>query len=35
MIALALEKVSGENHVRRELANGMKASVAFERYGIL
>lgn len=35
VISLALEKVSGENHVRRELANGMKASVAFERYGIL
>jgi 4-hydroxy-4-methyl-2-oxoglutarate aldolase len=35
VVELALEKVSGENHVRRELANGMKASEAFSRYGIL
>jgi 4-hydroxy-4-methyl-2-oxoglutarate aldolase len=35
VIELALEKVGGENVVRRELARGMKASVAFERYGIL
>jgi len=35
VVRLALEKVSGEDHVRRELANGMSASVAFERYGIL
>jgi regulator of RNase E activity RraA len=35
VIELALEKVSGEDVVRRELANGMSASVAFERYGIL
>lgn len=31
----ALEKVRGENAVREELANGMKPSEAFARYGIL
>ncbi|HST40947.1 MAG TPA: RraA family protein [Conexibacter sp.] len=35
VVELALEKVAGEDVVRRELANGMPASVAFERYGIL
>ena len=35
VVELALEKVSGEDVVRRELANGMSASAAFERYGIL
>lgn len=34
-LELALRKVEGEDVVRRELANGMAASVAFERYGIL
>lgn len=35
VLELALRKVEGEDVVRRELANGMAASVAFERYGIL
>lgn len=35
VVELALQKVGGENHMRRDLANGMKASDAFARYGIL
>jgi regulator of RNase E activity RraA len=35
VVRLALEKVSGEDLVRQQLANGMSASVAFARYGIL
>lgn len=35
VVELALEKVGGENHMRDDLANGMKASEAFARYGIL
>jgi regulator of RNase E activity RraA len=35
VVTLALEKVGGENHMRRDLAAGMKASDAFARYGIL
>lgn len=31
----AIEKARGEQHVRREIENGMPAKVAFEKYGIL
>ncbi len=34
-LRLAREKVSGENVVRDELANGMSMGEAFARYGIL
>lgn len=34
-LRLAQEKVSGENIVRRELANGMPMGEAFRKYGIL
>jgi 4-hydroxy-4-methyl-2-oxoglutarate aldolase len=34
-LRLAREKVSGENIVRRELANGMPMGEAFRKYGIL
>ena len=34
-IAAAEEKVRGENMVRQKLAEGMSASEAFQRYGIL
>lgn len=35
VVRLALEKVSGENVVRQELANGMPMGEAFAKYGIL
>lgn len=35
VIRLAKEKVSGENIVRKELANGMPMGEAFRKYGIL
>jgi hypothetical protein len=35
VIALAEEKVAGENVVREELAGGMPVSEAFRTYGVI
>ena len=35
VIGLALEKVRGEKTVRKEIENGMSATEAFRKYGIL